>query len=114
MNGCIFCKIINKEIPTQFVYEGPGAVAFKDIQPQAPVHILIVPRKHIAKVLDLASTDTALLGEIHQAAQTLANKFSVDKDGFRLVVNNGPNAGQAVDHLHYHLLGGRKFLWPPG
>ena len=114
MAECLFCKIVEKEVPARFVHESPGVVAFKDIHPQAPVHLLIVPKKHMAQAMDLTAGDADLLGEIFLVAQALAKKFSVDKEGFRLVVNNGANAGQAVDHLHVHLLGGRPLGWPPG
>jgi histidine triad (HIT) family protein len=114
MADCIFCRIVRKELPADMMYEGTAVVAFRDIHPQAPVHTLIVPKKHIAKVMDLSSEDQALLAEIHSAAQDVARKEGVQTSGFRLVVNNGANAGQAVDHLHYHLLAGRKLGWPPG
>ena len=114
MNNCIFCRIVKREIPAEIVHEGPNVVAFKDIHPQAPVHILIIPKKHVARVMEFSSDDMSLVGDIHRAIQDLAKQHSVDENGFRLVVNNGAYAGQAVDHVHYHLLGGRKFGWPPG
>ncbi len=114
MAGCIFCRIVKREIPADVVYEDPSVLAFKDINPQAPVHLLVVPKKHLARVMDVGPADAGLFADIHRVAQELAKKTGVEEGGFRLVVNNGANAGQAVDHLHYHLLGGRKLGWPPG
>ena len=114
MSNCIFCRIVKKEIPAEIMHESPTVLAFKDIQPQAPVHILVIPKKHVARLMDFSPEDMPLVGDIHRALQDVAKKFSVDGQGFRVAVNNGANAGQAVDHVHYHLLGGRKFGWPPG
>jgi histidine triad (HIT) family protein len=114
MGDCIFCRIIKKELPADVVYEDPSVVAFKDIHPQAPVHLLIVPRKHISRIMEIKPEDAGVVADIHKAIQALAQKNSVHETGFRIAVNNGPNAGQAVDHLHYHLIGGRKLGWPPG
>ncbi|HRY29219.1 MAG TPA: histidine triad nucleotide-binding protein [Elusimicrobiota bacterium] len=114
MSDCIFCRIVRKEIPAEIIHEDASVVAFKDIQPQAPIHILLVPKKHIGRVMDLKPDDMALVADIHKIVQALARKFTLHESGFRLVANNGSNAGQAVDHLHYHLLGGRKMGWPPG
>jgi histidine triad (HIT) family protein len=114
MAECIFCRILRKEIPAEMVYEGSGVVAFKDIHPQAPVHVLIVPKKHVARLMDVCPGDADWMNEVCKAVQELARTFSVESNGFRVVVNNGPNAGQAVDHLHYHFLAGRKLGWPPG
>jgi histidine triad (HIT) family protein len=114
VSDCLFCKIARKEIPAQIVFDEGDVVAFKDLHPQAPVHILIIPKKHVANVLGLSTDDAAFLGEIHRAASVLADRFSVRESGFRLVVNNGPDAGQAVAHLHYHFLAGRRLGWPPG
>lgn len=111
---CIFCKIINKEIPAAVVYDDDSILAFKDINPQAPVHILIIPKKHISGIAELKKNDLSLLGKITEVAQKLAREQNIESSGYRLVVNNGPDAGQAVAHLHYHLLGGRKMQWPPG
>jgi histidine triad (HIT) family protein len=111
---CIFCKIAAGQIPAKFVYEDSRVVAFRDIKPEARVHILIVPRRHIDRVSSLASDDDfALVGDIHRAAQKIATNEGLSS-GFRLVTNSGPDAGQTVGHLHYHLLGGRKLQWPPG
>lgn len=114
MTECPFCKIANKEIKSTIVYEDDDVVAFKDIEPQAPVHILIVSRKHITGLTQIAPEDEAVVGKIVGLSKKLAERFSFSQCGFRLVANSGPDAGQAVDHLHFHLLGGRKFHWPPG
>lgn len=113
MADCLFCKICRKEIPAQLVFEDELAVAFKDINPQAPTHVLIVPKKHVAGLAACSSEDTALLGHIQQVARRLASEGGLN-NGFRVVTNNGRGAGQSVDHLHYHMLGGRAMKWPPG
>ena len=111
----IFSKIINKEIPAEIVFESENILAFKDINPQAPVHILIIPRTEIPKVTDLNGKEHAsLLGEMIDAANKLAKENGIDESGFRLVLNCGDNGGQEVYHLHLHLLGGRQMKWPPG
>lgn len=111
----IFSKIINKEIPADIVFESDNILAFKDINPQAPVHILIIPKIEIPKVTDLNGKEHAvLLGEMIDVANKIAKENSIDEDGFRLVFNNGRNGGQEVYHLHLHLLGGRQMKWPPG
>jgi histidine triad (HIT) family protein len=111
----IFSKIINKEIPADIVYESESILAFKDIKPQAPVHILIIPKIEIPKVTDINGSEHAsLLGEMIDAANNIAKDMGISDDGFRLVFNCGKNGGQEVYHLHLHLLGGRKMNWPPG
>ncbi|GBD89205.1 HIT-like protein [bacterium BMS3Abin03] len=111
----IFSKIINKEIPADIVYETDNVLAFKDINPQAPVHILIIPKIEIPKVSDINGKEHAeLLGELFDAANKLAKEMGITEDGFRLVFNCGRNGGQDVYHLHMHLLGGRQMKWPPG
>jgi histidine triad (HIT) family protein len=111
----IFSKIINKEIPADIVYETDSVLAFKDINPQAPVHILIIPKIEIPKVTDLIGNEHAsLLGEMIDVANKLAEEMNIAEDGFRLVFNCGNNGGQEVYHLHLHLLGGRRMKWPPG
>ncbi len=111
----IFSKIINKEIPAEIVFETENILAFKDINPQAPVHILIIPKTEIPKVTDLNGKEhAALLGDMIDAANKLAKKNGIDESGFRLVFNCGDNGGQEVYHLHLHLLGGRQMKWPPG
>ncbi len=111
----IFSKIINKEIPADIVFESDSILAFKDINPQAPVHILIIPKIEIPKITDLNGKEhAALLGEMTDAANKLAKDMGIAEDGFRLVFNCGDNGGQEVYHLHLHLLGGRQMKWPPG
>ena len=111
----IFSKIVNKEIKADIVYETETVLAFNDINPQAPVHVLIIPKIEIPKVTDLKGSEhAALLGEMIDAANKIAKDLEIDKDGFRLVMNCGDNGGQDVYHLHMHLLGGRKMNWPPG
>ena len=111
----IFSKIINKEIPADIVFESENILAFNDINPQAPVHILIIPKIEIPKVTDINGTEHAgLLGEMFDVANKLANEMGMDEDGFRLVFNCGDKGGQEVYHLHLHLLGGRQMQWPPG
>ena len=111
----IFTKIINKEIPADIVYETDNVLAFRDINPQAPVHILIIPKIEIPKVADLKGSEHAkLIAEMIDAANKIATDEGISEDGFRLVFNNGNNGGQEVYHLHLHLLGGRKMNWPPG
>ena len=111
----IFSKIIAREIPSDIVYENDYVLAFRDISPQAPVHILVIPKVEIQSVNEIdGNAHAELLGKMFQAAKEIAQKEGLSKEGYRLVINNGPNAGQAVPHLHIHLLGGRKFNWPPG
>ena len=114
MSDCLFCGIIEGKIKGDVVYQDDAVVAFKDIGPKAPVHILLVPRKHIASVSDLKLEDGQLVGAIFLAAAKLAEDFGIAENGYRVVVNSGPDAGQSVSHLHYHLLGGRRMGWPPG
>ena len=111
---CIFCKIAAGQIPAQLIYEDSRVIAFRDIKPEARVHVLLVPRKHIERVSDLSSDDDfQLVSEIHRVAIKIASNEGLSS-GFRLVTNSGPDAGQTVNHLHYHLLGGRRMKWPPG
>lgn len=114
MNDCLFCGIVDGTIKANVVFQNDRVVAFKDITPKAPVHVLIIPRKHLASVLDIAVEDGALIGEIFQVAGRLAQDLGLANKGFRVVVNSGADAGQSVFHLHYHLLGGRRMSWPPG
>jgi histidine triad (HIT) family protein len=114
MRDCLFCGIIEGRINAKVVYRDDAVVAFNDIKPRAPVHILIIPRKHIVSVLDIEPNDNALIGQIFQVAARLASEHGIAESGFRVVVNAGPDAGQSVFHLHYHLLGGRQMGWPPG
>lgn len=111
---CIFCKIAAGEIQTEFEYEDERVVAFNDINGQAPIHVLIIPKKHIPRVGDIGDEDGDLLQAINQAALAIAKKRGVDEEGYRLVINSGDNGGQTVYHLHCHLLAGRFMRWPPG
>lgn len=110
---CLFCKIAAKKIPSKIIYEDDDVFAFEDIGPQAPTHILIIPRKHFASLDEAAPEDGAVLGKLHLVAAALARKLKLG-EGYRTVVNTGRGAGQTVFHLHVHLLGGRAFHWPPG
>jgi len=114
MTDCIFCKIAAKEIPSTIVVETGTWVAFRDINPQAPVHILIIPRKHLEGLGNAMPEDRELLGELLLAVQEVARQEGLDREGYRVVINNGPFAGQSVYHLHLHVLGGRPLGWPPG
>ena len=110
---CILCKIANGEVESKIVFSDEKIIAFKDLNPQAPTHILIVPKKHISSLSAVESADIELLGHIQYVASLIAKDLKIE-DGFRLVTNNGRKAGQSVEHLHYHLLAGRRFNWPPG
>lgn len=114
MNECIFCKIISKQIPSEIVYEDEYVCAFKDINPTAPVHILVVPKQHIESLNHLENDHKELIGHIFVIAKELSERFGIKEKGFRVVVNCGEDGGQTVNHLHFHLLGGRKFSWPAG
>jgi histidine triad (HIT) family protein len=113
MENCIFCKIVSGEIPAKKVFEDDKVIAFNDLNPQAPVHILIIPKKHIASLNEITNEDVELLGHIQEVASLLAKQNNL-KDGYRLVNNCGVDGGQTVLHLHYHLMGGRTFAWPAG
>ena len=110
----IFSQIIEKKKPAEIIFEDDEVVAFKDINPQAPVHVLIGPRKPIPKLTDADESDTAILGKMVMIARQIAKDFELDQDGFRLLLNEGKNGGQTIYHLHFHLLGGRRLMWPPG
>ena len=112
MPDCVFCKIVKKQIAADIVYEDEKVLAFNDLSPRAPTHILIIPKQHVATLAEL--TDYSILPDIYRVINKLAADSGLDKKGFRVVVNNGKAAGQAVFHLHFHLLGGRDFNWPPG
>lgn len=114
MQDCIFCRIAQHEIPTTIVYEDEQIIAFEDIDPQAPVHILIVPKTHINTLIDVRENDAGVLQDILLIARHVAALRHIDHSGFRLVVNCNPDGGQTVYHLHAHLLGSRKMNWPPG
>lgn len=114
MPDCLFCKIIAGEIPGTVLYQDDHIVALKDINPQAPTHALIVPRRHIATLNDLTPEDDALVGEMTRRAAALAREYDFAERGYRTVFNTNAEAGQTVFHIHMHLLGGRRFGWPPG
>ncbi len=114
MNDCIFCKIADKEIEADIVYEDDSVVAFNDANPQAPVHILIIPRKHFATLNEVTGEDEGLMGHIVNTAGNIAGEKGLKEEGYRLVANCQSGAGQSVFHIHFHLLGGRTFEWPPG
>jgi histidine triad (HIT) family protein len=114
MTDCIFCKIADGDIPTTSLYDDGEVLAFRDINPEAPIHLLIIPRRHIATINDLTEVDVALVGRMHLAAKQLAAELGVTESGYRLVTNCNRDAGQLVFHLHMHLLAGRELGWPPG
>ena len=113
MKDCLFCRIISGEIPSKKVYADEHIYAFEDINPQAPAHILVVPKKHIRGLKEATAEDAELIGHCHLAAASIARQRGIE-DGYRTVLNVGPRAGQSVFHLHVHLLGGRHLQWPPG
>jgi histidine triad (HIT) family protein len=113
MNDCLFCRIIRGEIPSKKVYEDEYTYAFDDINPQAPTHVLVVPKKHVRGLKEAMAGDAELIGYCQLAAANIARQRSIE-DGYRTVLNVGPRAGQSVFHLHVHLLGGRNLQWPPG
>lgn len=114
MENCLFCKMATGAIPVKKVYEDDMLFAIEDINPVAPLHILIIPKKHLVNTLSLTPEDDLLIGSVHRVAASLARERGVDEEGFRLVNNNNPGAGQSVFHIHFHLLAGRNMGWPPG
>jgi histidine triad (HIT) family protein len=114
MADCIFCKMVSGEIKPDTVYEDEHVLAFRDLNPQAPTHVLIVPKKHIATINDVSAEDAHLVGKMYLAAQEVAKTDDVDQRGYRTVMNCNAEAGQSVYHLHLHVLGGRPMDWPPG
>jgi histidine triad (HIT) family protein len=114
MPDCLFCRIISREIPASIVYEDDRVLAFNDINPQAPTHVLVVPKRHIATLNDLSPDDDALVGEVVRRAAAIATDRGIAKNGFRTVFNTNREAGQTVFHIHLHLVGGRAMHWPPG
>ena len=108
MENCLFCKIINGEIPSSKVYEDDEILAFNDINPSAPIHVLVIPKKHVANILELKGEDIALIEKITKAIQNIAKELNIEESGFRLISNCGPDSGQEVNHLHFHLLAGKK------
>lgn len=114
MDDCLFCKIASGEMEADVVHTGERVIAFRDINPGAPTHVLLIPKEHVTDVSELTAEHGELLAEIFTTAQRLASAEGVDESGYRVVANRGPNAGQSVMHLHFHLLGGRRLGWPPG
>jgi histidine triad (HIT) family protein len=114
MDQCIFCRIVERRLPARIVFEDDEIVAFEDTNPQAPIHTLIVPRKHLASLNDVTPDDAPLLGRLFMVAAQLARERGLETKGYRTVINTASWAGQSVPHLHLHLLGGRVFRWPPG
>ena len=114
MSKTLFEKIIAREIPAKIVYEDDRVIAFHDVKPQAPIHVLIIPKKPIPRIAEAKPEDHAVLGHLMLKAAEVAKQLGLTKNGFRLVFNNGPDAGEAVPHLHCHIIGGRKMSWPPG
>jgi histidine triad (HIT) family protein len=112
MESCLFCRIANHELPSKIAHEDDQVIAFHDIKPQAPVHILIIPRKHIATLNDVSADDAALMAKLFDVARKLAKQFGVAESGYRTVFNVGEDTGQTVFHLHLHVIGGRKLSWP--
>ncbi len=111
---CLFCKIAKKEISVEFIFEDDNMIAIKDINPQAPTHILVIPKRHISTLNDIVDLDGSLLGEMTISAKNLASELGISDSGYRLVWNTNRGAGQTVFHIHMHLLGGRAMTWPPG
>jgi histidine triad (HIT) family protein len=114
MSDCLFCKIIAGQIPSEKVMDTEEFLAFRDITPQAPQHVLVIPKRHIERLADLKDNDADLMGKMMVEAAKLAHTLGMDEQGYRVVINNGAQAGQSVWHLHVHLLSGRSFHWPPG
>ncbi len=114
MQDCIFCKIAQKIIPSKVIYEDDQVIAFHDVNPVAPVHVLLIPKKHFSTLLDITPEDAGLIGHLHLVASQLAEQLELSEKGFRLVSNCKEHGGQTVFHLHFHLLGGKQFHWPPG
>lgn len=114
MSDCLFCKIVDGDIPADIVFESESALAFRDINPKAPSHVLIIPRRHISTINDIEPDDESLVGSLFSAARRIAADEGLDEDGYRVVMNCNEAAGQSVFHIHLHLLGGRTLKWPPG
>lgn len=111
---CLFCKLVARDIPADIVFEDEDVIAFRDIAPQAPTHILIIPKRHISTLNDLTEEDCALVGRLQFTAQKIAKEVGIAEDGYRVVMNCNEDGGQTVYHIHMHLLGGRSMTWPPG
>ena len=114
MEDCLFCKIVNKEIPAQIIFENETIIAFEDINPQAPIHILLIPKEHFTSLNDVTEEKKEILGELLIKARQIAKEKGLANNGYRIVLNTGKDSGQAVFHIHFHLFGGRRMTWPPG
>ncbi len=114
MDDCLFCKIVMKEIKSDVIFENENVLVFKDINPKAPVHLLVVPKKHVSSIMEVGQLSSGEISSIINSISMTAKELGLEKDGFRVVTNTGPGAGQSVAHLHFHILGKRKFTWPPG
>ena len=114
VEDCLFCKILSGDIPAELIYESKTAVAFRDINPQAPTHVLVIPRKHISTINDIEKDDEAVIGSLYSAAREIAAQEGIAEVGYRAVMNCNKGAGQSVFHIHLHVLGGRQLGWPPG
>ena len=114
MSDCIFCKIVSGDIPSTKIFEDEQVIAFHDINPQAPTHVLVVPKRHIPGVNELTEADEALVGHVYGVIAKLVRELGIDESGYRVVVNSGADGQQSVPHLHFHVLGGRLLAWPPG
>ena len=114
MTDCLFCKIIEGDIPSTKVYEDEFVLAFRDIEPQAPQHIIIIPKTHISSANEITAENSAVIGKIYEAASKIAKDLGFSENGYRIVNNCGKDGGQTVGHIHFHLLGGRNLQWPPG
>lgn len=114
MSDCIFCKIIAGEMSAEFLHKDDNVVVFKDINPQGPVHVLVVPTRHIGSILELTTEDKDIICEMMLRSKDIAEKLGISENGFRLIINTGCDARQAIYHIHAHLIGGRKMTWPPG
>lgn len=114
LDDCIFCQVVAKKLPSKIEYEDDDLAVFWDINPQAPTHLLIVPKKHIAKLSDFDDSDTHILCKMMEIAKSMAKRLNLGEKGFRLVINEGRDSGQSIFHIHMHLLSGRRLMWPPG
>jgi histidine triad (HIT) family protein len=114
MEDCLFCKIVNKDVPAELIFEDDRIIAFNDINPQAPVHILIIPKEHFASLNDVPEEKKDLLSHILLRARQIAQNIGIQENGYRIVLNTARDSGQEVFHIHFHLLGGRRMIWPPG
>jgi histidine triad (HIT) family protein len=114
IDTCVFCRLAKGQLRADIVYEDEAVLGFKDIHPQAPVHVLVIPREHLTALWEVDASHTQILGRLLLAANDIADRMGVQQTGYRIVINTGTEAGQTVDHVHVHVLGGRKLTWPPG